>query len=100
MYTTIFLVELVLRIIDERLKFFWWRGRDACWNYLDTFIVVSSLVEVFLAFLLDNEAETSQLRMFKVIRICRLMKILRLGRLLQFIRALRTLVYSIVHTLK
>jgi len=106
MYTVIFGVEVVLRLIDEGYRFFSVFNRSVLWNYLDFFIVMSSLVEVYFDILLATNSENpdgmdaDQIKIVRIIRISRLMKIFRIVRIMRYIRGLRTLVYSIVCTLK
>eukprot|EP00927_Polykrikos_kofoidii_P038350 TRINITY_DN32697_c0_g1_i1.p1 TRINITY_DN32697_c0_g1~~TRINITY_DN32697_c0_g1_i1.p1 ORF type:complete len:960 (+),score=145.42 TRINITY_DN32697_c0_g1_i1:180-2882(+) len=102
LYTFIFTLELVLRMTVEGIYFFSVCRRTATWNYLDFFIVGSSLFEVYADLQDADEGSMSsaQLRIVRTVRITRLMKIFRIARLVRFIRALRTLVNSILCTLK
>jgi len=113
-FAALFLLELVLRVAVDRLQFFWANGREFLWNYLDMFIVGSSLFEIvldLLAFMRDGEdtgeeeldgggVNAANLRIVRIIRVARLMRLFRIGRIVRFIRALRTLVFSIICTLK
>lgn len=93
-YTGIFLLELVCRIGAERLDFF--TSSQWHWNFLDCFIVGSSLAEVFL----NAMASATNIRIIRITRITRLLRVFRVIRVVRFIHALRTLVYSIVCTMK
>eukprot|EP00927_Polykrikos_kofoidii_P055967 TRINITY_DN5014_c0_g1_i2.p1 TRINITY_DN5014_c0_g1~~TRINITY_DN5014_c0_g1_i2.p1 ORF type:complete len:949 (+),score=174.45 TRINITY_DN5014_c0_g1_i2:74-2920(+) len=107
-YTLIFAVELLLRLLNERGGFFTPGNRNVAWNYLDMFVVATSIFEVYIELgarvspdkAASNAASTSQLRIIRVVRITRLIKIFRIARILRFVRALRTLVNSIFYTLK
>ncbi|CAE7362994.1 scn4ab, partial [Symbiodinium natans] len=105
-YTLFFLIELVLRIGAYGRSFFC--GADWAWGWLDFLIVTSSLWElgIDVAFLIQQDDQlqgignSSALRAVRIIRITRMLKTLRLLRIFRFIVALRTLVTSIISTLK
>jgi len=113
-YAAAFTLELVMRLGLDRLEFFCAKTMNAImWNYLDLFIVLSSLAEVALDIVKyaqeasaegddeqDEGISMSNLRIIRIIRVTRLLRLLRIGRIVRFISALRLLVYSIVHTLK
>eukprot|EP00930_Biecheleria_cincta_P072462 TRINITY_DN59855_c0_g1_i1.p1 TRINITY_DN59855_c0_g1~~TRINITY_DN59855_c0_g1_i1.p1 ORF type:complete len:646 (-),score=99.99 TRINITY_DN59855_c0_g1_i1:112-1989(-) len=105
-YTTLFLVELLLRLTAWGKEFFYTGAWT--WNLLDLFIVLSSLwdsaVEVMFAASsehnLDGGVSLSPLRVVRIVRITRLVRVTKIARILRFIKALRTLVMSIIATLK
>ncbi|CAE7464953.1 Cacna1c [Symbiodinium natans] len=106
-YTFLFSVELVLRIAAYQREFFC--GGEWKWNWLDLFIVLCSLweaaVEVLRVVLensdaMDSVAGLTGLRMARLIRITRVVRVAKLGRILRFVMALRTLIQSIIYTLK
>jgi len=106
LYAITFLVELVFRGLSESWSFF--TGRHLLWNYLDLLICLFSLWEFALdASLIIGGSESnprstnmSNVRIIRLVRITRLIRITRISRLMRFIKALRTLVYSIIVTLK
>lgn len=104
-FTFLFTVELTLRIAAEGRSFFC--SDDFGWNYLDIFIVASSMwevaVDIAVAFGRGDLATiegVASLKAFRIIRITRLMKAVRIIRLLRFVLALRSLIQSIASTLK
>lgn len=104
-----FVLELVLRVAAEGKSFFL-ASRQWMWNYLDVFIVFTSIFEVIMdsIYLANGGDQTdstaiegsSNVRIIRILRIARLMRIIRVARILRFIHALRTFIYSIVATMK
>lgn len=103
-FAVLFLVELSVRWFAEGCGF--WCSQTRWWNYLDAFIVTSSLFEVATDYLRLTGGEegavgsVGNVRVLRIIRVTRLIRILRITRIMRFVRALRTLVYSILVTLK
>ncbi|CAE7448373.1 Cacna1c [Symbiodinium pilosum] len=83
-------------------------AKNLAWNITDLIIVASALVEVFVQVtlsMLDQDAPPgvstlTNMRVLRIIRITRLVRLTRIARITRFIKALRTLVSSIVFTLK
>eukprot|EP00927_Polykrikos_kofoidii_P072970 TRINITY_DN69056_c0_g1_i1.p1 TRINITY_DN69056_c0_g1~~TRINITY_DN69056_c0_g1_i1.p1 ORF type:complete len:723 (+),score=107.73 TRINITY_DN69056_c0_g1_i1:157-2325(+) len=110
-YNALFFFELLLRLIASGYRFFLSRT-NWHWNYLDVVIVGASLGEVILDVYSQTvgasagqketnmEFGSKNIRILRVLRLSRLMRVFRVARILRFINALRTLVYSIVCTLK
>lgn len=104
LFTTTFLVELLLRMTAYGAYFFY---NDTChWNYLDLLIVIASLVEVVadISYFTSDTGKqavgVSNVRIVRIIRITRLIRIFRVARIVKLIRALRVLVYQIIGTLR
>lgn len=102
-YTSLFTFELLVRCMIAGRSFFW--CDDWLWNWLDIVIVMTSLFEVSIDIVTASTAAAdpitfSSLKVFRVIRLTRVIKTVRLVRIFRFVIALRTLVTSIVHTLK
>lgn len=104
----IFSMELLVRLyVNGLIGFFFKRGRmysdGIWWNWFDAFVVGAQVVEEFLNFL-DTSGGSSgsfqKLRLLKVLRILRLMRVLRVMRVLRLISELRTIVSSIVGSMK
>eukprot|EP00928_Gymnodinium_smaydae_P073259 TRINITY_DN56499_c0_g1_i1.p1 TRINITY_DN56499_c0_g1~~TRINITY_DN56499_c0_g1_i1.p1 ORF type:complete len:522 (-),score=30.56 TRINITY_DN56499_c0_g1_i1:12-1577(-) len=99
-FTFLFLVELLVRIMAERCKFF----RSSWWNIFDLVIVVSSVTESVMEIIdipgPERFTKGTSLRIFRVLRITRLAKVVRIVMIVRFIGALRTLVQSIAMTLR
>eukprot|EP00929_Paragymnodinium_shiwhaense_P054707 TRINITY_DN27423_c0_g1_i2.p1 TRINITY_DN27423_c0_g1~~TRINITY_DN27423_c0_g1_i2.p1 ORF type:complete len:768 (+),score=181.28 TRINITY_DN27423_c0_g1_i2:201-2306(+) len=96
-FCVLFTAELVLRIHVHRMRFFsiWQEG--FAWNYFDWFVVMSQIFEVVL----DMVTRNLQIRRtLRFLRIMRLVRILRLLRVLHLIGELRTIVSSILGSLK
>lgn len=106
-YAIIFAVELILRILANGFRVFYKPGEWA-WYWLDTLIVLSSLVEFIislanLASSKENQANMknmSTMRIARIVRVTRLIRVFRIVRIVRFVRALRTLVQSIIYTLR
>jgi len=105
-YSGWFLLELVLRIAVDGRKLFY--GEDWMWAWLDVFVVVTSLWEVIVDVMyILMESGTggevpgvSGLKALRIIRITRIVKAIRLMRVFRFVMAFRTLITSILYTLK
>ncbi|CAE7254642.1 Cacna1h [Symbiodinium sp. CCMP2456] len=98
-YTALFSVELMLRVVAEGPRLF--IDEECTWAWLDLVVVASSLAEVgFNIVEAQGGTDVSGLRAFRVIRITRFLKTLRLVRVFRFVMALRTLITSILYTLR
>lgn len=96
------------------VKFFFSSGSFFCsedyfWNWLDLFVVVSSITEIIIDIvgavqegekLQGDLNNVSGLKIFRIVRLTKVVKAVRLVRIFRFVMALRTLVTSIAHTLK
>jgi len=71
-FTVAFSVELLLRLVALRLSF--WFGRGAGWNMLDGFVVVGAATESFLGV---SGADTTFLRLLRVVRLFRTVQVVR-----------------------
>jgi len=84
------------------LKFFW--SRDWIWNYFDFLVAISSIVDSSLSIIKEQAGSggnvLSASRVIRIIRVNRVLRTFRLVRMVRFMSALRTLVYSIICTLK
>jgi len=105
-----FTVELLLRVIVYQQAFF--DIRDIKWNLFDSVLVITQLCEESLKIAafkrLDFTGEDAnssgnmgdKLSILRVLRILRLIRIMRVMRILRLIGDLRTLVMSILGSLK
>lgn len=107
LFTLVFSIELCIRMIAEKSIFrFMWGTHSWHWNWLDIFIVTSSLVELVFDIIYFTSSHAAggvtlgQMRIVRIIRLTRLLRVLRIGRIVRFIRALRILVFSILNTLR
>lgn len=105
-YAALFTVELILRISASGREFV--SSDDWAWNFLDVFIVLSSLWEVGVDITeavlkgteVDSIAGVSSLKSFRIIRLTRLLRTVQFVRIFRYVIALRTLVTSILCTVK
>ncbi|CAJ1383392.1 unnamed protein product [Effrenium voratum] len=101
-FTALFTVELLVRFAAFGLAVLC--SEDRWWILLDIVIVTSSLFEVTLGLAMSGSSQqvsnVSSLKSIRIIRVTRILKTLRLVRVFRFIMALRTLVTSIVYTLR
>lgn len=114
LFCVLFTVELLLRLYVWRGAFF--KGQDLKWNLFDLFLVTTQLTEEIITVVVDlaivgqSESEggdddgasnaTSNFSVLRVLRILRLIRVLRLMRVLRLIGELRTLVMSVLFSLK
>eukprot|EP00928_Gymnodinium_smaydae_P056119 TRINITY_DN39545_c0_g1_i1.p1 TRINITY_DN39545_c0_g1~~TRINITY_DN39545_c0_g1_i1.p1 ORF type:complete len:608 (+),score=80.26 TRINITY_DN39545_c0_g1_i1:91-1824(+) len=102
-FAAVFIVELLLRIVAYRSKFFT-SGNNLWWNAFDVIVVVSTIVDILLKHISrsnDGSARgVSSVRLLRIIRITRLVRVLKIGRIIRFVRALSELVNSIIGTVK
>lgn len=108
-YTLAFALELLLRLVVDGCSMFW--RRQYLWNLLDLFVVLCSLWEVLVLVLeammpdLSMNAGIGVISSLRIVRILRITRLIRntgssTGGAMKVLRALRTLIHSIVYTLK
>jgi len=106
-YTILFSVEFAMRVAAFGKQYFC--SSEWAWGFLDLFIVVTSwwelFVEMWYTFAEDESSFESfggltGLKAFRIVRLTRIVKTVRLMRIFRFVLALRTLIHSILHTLK
>jgi len=99
-FCIIFSVELFLRIVAERLKFF--VTPDLGWNVFDIGVVFMMVAEQILDAMSANLSSSvlSQMSMLRVLRLVRVVRVLKVIRVLKFFRELRMMVYSILTSFK
>lgn len=103
-FAVIFTLELILRISAGGKIFF--TSDEWMWNWLDCFIVFTSIWEIVNDLVLQELFKGSDgvtftgLKALRLVRITRIVKVARLARVLRFVMALRTLISSIIYTLK
>lgn len=108
-YNFLFLVELIFRLVGLGPALFF-KGESWAWNCMDLLIVGSAIFETLVQITLTliyagappntGVESLSNLRVIRIVRITRLVRLTRIARITRFIKALRTLVSSIVFTLK
>mmetsp|Transcript_11302 Transcript_11302/g.25983 ORF Transcript_11302/g.25983 Transcript_11302/m.25983 type:complete len:697 (+) Transcript_11302:182-2272(+) len=93
-FTTFFIVELVLRVIAERLSFL--LGTEWLWNIFDACLVVVSVMEAVTAGSMEQGSSTGYIRLLKIVRMVR---VLRIVRIMRFFRELRRMCMSIISSM-
>jgi len=104
------LVIVVIFVLEITLKFFafgcrkFFLGPDGHWNMFDLVIILLSVLETALdgwaASQSASQVELSHLRVMRFMRLARTLRGIRVIRLLRYVGALRTLVFSILNTMK
>jgi len=100
-FAVIFTCELAMRIFVYHVHFF--RTAEWKWNVFDSVVVALQLIDIVSTLAVGDEnasADTGNLSFMRIIRLMRLLRILRLMRLLRFVQELRSMVMSIVASLK
>lgn len=99
MFTMVFTMELILRLVAEGREFFSWNNRNLTWNFLDSVVVGSALLEeIFL--IIASAGQLPTMQAMRLLRILRLVRVVRVIRVLRFFRDLRMMVYGIMSSLK
>eukprot|EP00931_Biecheleriopsis_adriatica_P073307 TRINITY_DN47618_c0_g1_i1.p1 TRINITY_DN47618_c0_g1~~TRINITY_DN47618_c0_g1_i1.p1 ORF type:complete len:651 (-),score=115.72 TRINITY_DN47618_c0_g1_i1:8-1918(-) len=100
-FTGIFAAELLLKLWALGCHDFFFGG-DRTWNTFDFGVVSMSLAEILISVFgsLNQLFAASHLRVLRVLRLARAFRGIRAMRLLRFIGSLRTLMQSIVNTLR
>lgn len=101
LFCVLFTTELLLKMWSYRCEFF--QMPNLGWNAFDTVLVTSQLVDEMTALVVVDKSVTSgtpNLSIMRMLRILRLIRVMRLMRVLRLIGELRTLVMSIMASLK
>jgi len=113
-FCVVFTLEVLLRIVGYGCDFF--ARQHVMWHLFDSFLVITQLLEEFMRAIESlgwietadesgksssgGSAVTSNLGVLRVVRILRLIRVMRLMRIVRLVGELRTLVSSIVGSLK
>ncbi|CAE7775554.1 CAC [Symbiodinium sp. CCMP2456] len=103
MYSLLFTLEVCLRLTADGCRKYVWKSSDWAWNWLDIFVVMSSWVELASELLNNRHSSTStnsNLRILRLLRVGKLVRVVRVFRVVKFFRSLRTLVQSLMATMK
>lgn len=101
-YAVLFTFEVCLHLAAEGVINYFW-CEDWAWNWLDTFVVTSSWIELIIDLLSPGDTTgraNSNLRALRLLCVGRLFRVVRIIRVVKFFRSLRTLVHSLVGTLR
>ncbi|EGR31327.1 hypothetical protein IMG5_112540 [Ichthyophthirius multifiliis] len=94
-FTAVFIVELIFKLISYGIKGYW----ISSWNKFDMFIVLSSIVDLILNFVMGNQS-LSFLRVGpQLARIMRVMRVTRLLKLVKSMQGLQKLIETLVFSL-
>ena len=97
-FCTAFTVELLIRMVAQRLDFFL---DDYQWNLFDIVLVFLQIVELAIEFASSSDdAIGTNVSFMRILRILRLVRVMRLVRVVRYITELRTIVSSIINSLK
>jgi len=104
-FLVIFTAELSLRVYVHRLHFLYdpekYVNSTILWNWFDSLVVCTQLIEEVLNVVAKSKGIKSQnFRLMRVLRILRLMRVLRVMRVLRLISELRTIVSSIIGSMR
>jgi len=102
-YAAVFSIEAGMRLFVQGPLGYVWQHSDWAWNWLDMFVVISSWMELIVDLLSKGSTvggTNTNLRVFRLLRVGRLVRVVRVVRVVKFFRSLRTLVQSLVGTLK
>lgn len=98
-FCALFVVELMLRLYVYRCSFFWVQGRG--WNIFDLVAVGLQLIEkIGVAIVGSDTMPGGGFSFVSILRILRIIRVVRLIRILRLITELRTLVSSILTSMK
>jgi len=100
-----YVFELLLKLIVHRFYFFW--NAEMAWNWFDFVLVLFSIIENILSFVLLSTSEESgesgrsgvNLGFLRLLRLCKIVKILRVFRTLRFFSELRLMLDYVVGSL-
>lgn len=100
-YACLFALELLLRLISDGPRRYA-LGRGWAWNWLDVLVVSAAWIDIILEVLgsSDKTDVNSSVRVLRLFRVSRLLRIVKTIWIVRFVGALRTLVSSLVDTLK
>lgn len=98
-FTVIFGLELLVRLLGSGFGFFY-RDPGLFWNYLDLFIVLPSIFELALSFLVELPSVSTDITVVRILRITRVFRVIRVVKVIKFIKSLRQLVESVIHTMR
>jgi len=100
-YAILFFIELLLRLLASGPSRYC-VGRGWAWNWLDLIVVSAAWIDIILELLgsSDQTDVNSSFRILRLFRVSRLLRIVKTIWIVRFVGALRTLVSSLVDTLK
>jgi len=98
-YTTLFAIELALRVIADGCSF--WCQTHWQWNWFETFIVLLSVADCILASMeAGSTFKLGQNWVIRLFRVVRILRTLRIVRVVSFISEVCIVIQSITATLR
>lgn len=94
-FAAIFLVELVLRLMAWRLRYF-----VSWWNWFDMLVVACACLEEAIKYGIGGRTVVGKFSVFKLMRIVKLARTLRVIRVIRAFRELRIVVMAIIYCLR
>jgi len=92
LFTSFFLLELLLRITVHRL--FFWTNEEKAWNWFDFILVSLSIVDFLFSQLMTGGGSASNMSFMRILRLLKLAKIFRAFRTLRFFKELAIMMES------
>lgn len=98
-FSVIFAFEWFARVFALGMRFL--QGKQMWWNIFDTWLVLSSFLEVAMTVLVDTGAgNVYSIRLVRLFRISRILRVIRVARVSRLLTALRLIVIQIIGTLR
>eukprot|EP00930_Biecheleria_cincta_P044789 TRINITY_DN30846_c0_g1_i1.p1 TRINITY_DN30846_c0_g1~~TRINITY_DN30846_c0_g1_i1.p1 ORF type:complete len:602 (+),score=94.35 TRINITY_DN30846_c0_g1_i1:50-1855(+) len=91
MFTCMFTIELIIRVVSEGFRYLSIHNKHLDWNLFDLLLVLASWIEEIL-----HDSAAPQISALRVLRLLRLVKVLRIIRVMRFFRDLRIIVYGML----
>lgn len=95
-FSVYFVIELILRIVAERIAFLF--GRDARWNMFDAVVVIGTTAS-WLVSLGSRPSGDFNVSAWRVFRVLRVLRVFRVARRVPLIRNLQSMISSLVNCL-
>jgi len=92
-----FTAELSLKILAEDIHVF--LGRDRMWNFLDLFLVLTSIMQVVVDRSSEATSSFPNLSLIRNVRLFRVIRILRIIRVVRVCQSLRVMIFAILRSL-
>eukprot|EP00931_Biecheleriopsis_adriatica_P065985 TRINITY_DN40416_c0_g1_i1.p1 TRINITY_DN40416_c0_g1~~TRINITY_DN40416_c0_g1_i1.p1 ORF type:complete len:693 (+),score=97.87 TRINITY_DN40416_c0_g1_i1:232-2079(+) len=100
-FTIIFVLELVVRLVGFGCYTYWVGSPDRAWNWFDFTIVTFSTADTLMTVILAGAATPlGNISVLRLLRIVRITRVLRIIRVMKAFKDLRVLLAAIASTLK
>eukprot|EP00931_Biecheleriopsis_adriatica_P022198 TRINITY_DN14331_c0_g3_i1.p1 TRINITY_DN14331_c0_g3~~TRINITY_DN14331_c0_g3_i1.p1 ORF type:complete len:631 (+),score=101.36 TRINITY_DN14331_c0_g3_i1:29-1894(+) len=99
-FVSAFVLEISLKIAHGGCRSFFMR-EESRWNIFDAVVVMFAVLELVADTVISSlNLPTSDLRVFRLLRLIRIFRGIKILRVLRFVGSLRTLLHSVLTTLK